>query len=200
MMLLQKGSINPAVKFLREMMWDYGCVGPDSSFWISSEVVAAGIAGPEDPKAKSFWVDNEVFDWYLKKVVQYFQSTHESVLKPGVPLDPDGVVGKETWAAIEAGAKGTEPKQGISLVAKPITPDMPMGDKIVYAWTPYIGEKEKPKGSNRSAIIDKFTRFTGRPKGVKIPAWCDASASFIENAALGNYPLNYLWRCYDNMQ
>jgi hypothetical protein len=199
MVLLKKGMKDPAVKFLREMLWDFGCIGPDSSFWISPEAIAAGIHGPDDPAAKSFWV-TDFFDYYCKNAVTYFQQTHENVNHPGKPLEDDGIVGPDTWKTIELCAKGLEPQPDVTVEKTAVTKEMQMGDKIIFTWNKYVGEKEKPKGSNRSSVIDRFTHFVGKPSKIKGPAWCDASASFIEQEATGGYTLKYLWRCYDTMQ
>ena len=117
--------------------------------------------------------------------VELFQLQH--VDRRGVPLEADGVVGPDTWWALE-NPSGVSQRNGYTLALPPrakLTPvRVKLQDILVAEYRKDV--KEIPDGSNRAAgTIDTYwgtTGIIGQP-------WCCALVSEMLRRALGRYPL-----------
>jgi hypothetical protein len=83
-----------------------------------------------------------------EEIVTNFQRAHG--------LDPDGVVGPRTWAALFAPAPAA-------------TRDV--GETALRIARGYVGQHEQPLGSNRGPFVDECNRIAGVPAG---SFWCMA--------------------------
>lgn len=103
------------------------------------------------------------------EAVVYFQMTHLD--KRGRPLEVDGIVGEDTWWALDnpsgdAQISGIEPRIPFGL-----TP----ARQLLLGLALYehgMKVRERPDGSNRSERIDVYTGYTRRLSNTKGPAWC----------------------------
>ena len=98
-----------------------------------------------------------------------FQSEHFGL--DGKPLAIDGVVGDNTWWALQ------HPTAGPAAGADDL-PVQPVGGKIAAAaLQAALGElaakvAEAPAGSNRGDRVDVYTGYAGRPATETGPPWC----------------------------
>lgn len=86
-----------------------------------------------------------------------------SVDQDGRPLDVDGVVGPDTWAALF----------GSHAVPAPGVTDPLLAAVIVLAYR-QKGVREKPLGSNRGPEVDRYIRAAGLDPERGSHAWCAA--------------------------
>jgi hypothetical protein len=113
-----------------------------------------------------------------RSAVRYFQQTH--IGPSGKFLDADGIVGSDTWWALN-NPSGAPQKNSI-------TPIIPKGlsdirRKVLELALAEHNCKEIPDGSNQGDGVDKFVDGFGA-----IP-WCCAFVSWVFKQATGDYPL-----------
>lgn len=127
-----------------------------------------------------------VFGPETLEVVKYFQACN--VGTDDSHLVPDGIVGSQTWLALEAA--------GSELSSGPL-PDMPVQEAsnpvaaaaLASAWKEFqLRVREVPNGSNRGPRVDLYTGFSGSPPSVKGPPWCAYFASWNFAKAPGGSP------------
>jgi hypothetical protein len=98
------------------------------------------------------------------------------------PLTVDGIVGGQTWWALESAP--ADQSLGLSdSVARKVSKQR---DDLLIVANKYYGTAEEPLGSNRSKLIDKWTGFKGDDQG---PPWCCFFVSAVCNEVLKKYPL-----------
>lgn len=212
--VLKRGDKGESVKQLQELLWSHGFVGKDNPFWSSRIARSNRITSPDDPKAKSFWVDGDFGVWTEAAVID---AQHRLVDEKGTPLDEVsnlGVVDSATWWALSHSSA----QNPYSVVYTP--KEVGLGSAIVSVWMYYVNKKvrEEPKGSNRGPYvpplwkgashggIDAWTGLNPSVKGLG-PAWCCYSRIGVEREAHGivfsrdgfihaNKPIGL---CYANM-
>jgi hypothetical protein len=116
------------------------------------------------------------------EAVELFQTQHVS--KAGQSLDIDGVVGNDTWWALE-NASGAKQRNHFN----PVIPKGVSAPRIRLLEL-VLGEHRKPvlenpNGSNRSPDIDGYWGDTG----LKGYAWCCAFVSWALVESIGDYPM-----------
>ena len=152
-------------------LFNQGCVDEDNPFWDSVE---AGGIKRDSPSAILKWTDGDFGKW-VEEGVKYFQSTH--VDWDGNYLETTGIVDQKTWYALyDIYSDRKQPVEVIpekTAVAKPTSERKTVLD-IAFK---YKGVVEKPRGSNRSPVIDKFT-------GGHAWAWCAMFTHYVFKEAL----------------
>ncbi len=141
----------------------------------------------EKLRAHGFWSDEEPrrFSRALEQQVRYFQQTH---LGPkGEFLVPDGVVGPDTWWALERASGDAQRSNLEPTVPAGLGPKRASILQVALA-EHQKGVTEQPDGSNRGPEIDKYLPAWSRrsPRG---PAWCCYFYSWVVQQALGTSPL-----------
>jgi hypothetical protein len=110
-------------------------------------------------------------------------------------LEVDGVVGVNTWWALERA--GSEPLYEGTDGLLGTLPDMPIQDAsnkvaavaLASAWAELRnGVRELPNGSNRGPEIDVYTGLEGQHTYIAGPAWCAYFASWNFAKAPGGSP------------
>lgn len=118
--------------------------------------------------------------------VVYFQQTHLG--QNGKPLGVDGVVGGKTFWALRHN-KGKAQKSNI----KPRIPGgLPENRRAVLKVA--LAEHarpavERPNGSNRGPVVDKYLQPAWWRRNPKGPPWCCLFYSWIVDEALGEFPI-----------
>jgi hypothetical protein len=123
-----------------------------------------------------------LFDQVTFQAVELFQTQH--VNEAGLALDIDGVVGSDTWWALE-NASGDKQRNHF----EPVIPKG-VSDPRIRLLELVLAEHRKPvlenpDGSNRSPEIDSYWGDTG----LKGYAWCCAFVSWALSESLGHYPI-----------
>jgi putative peptidoglycan binding protein/CHAP domain-containing protein len=133
-------------------------------------------------------VDGDFGEMTLAAVVQ-FQMAH--VGSSGTPLDPDGVVGSQTWWAL-VNASGAS--QGGSVPTPPVPADAERA-RILGIARAELGTKEDPDGSNGGPRVDVYTGAWRVP-------WCALFVSWVlrqlpDGSPFGERPLAAVRRIRD---
>ena len=147
-------------------------------------LIEQGFSCGEDPNGIP-----QVFGVSTDSAVKLFQASHDGPDKR--VLSVDGIVGPDTWWALEnpSGSVQGQPGQ--------VLPDMPSqaasnpiaAAALLSAWVELHKEVfEIPDGSNRSPEIDLYTGMSGKPLTVPGPAWCAYFASWNFAKAPGGSP------------
>lgn len=136
-------------------------------------------------------VANGRFDEITEDAVSYFQMTH--IDQGGEPLEVDGVVGRDTWWALEnpSGEMQRNDYEGT-------IPDGIVGVRAAVLRQALdehaLGVCEEPDGTNWG---DGVVKYGGQPGW----AWCCLFASWCEKQVLGEYPLGAkMASCYQAWQ
>lgn len=166
--VLRLGSSGAFVRVLHQLLAEQGfpCEGP--------EVAQAGFG---------------VSTW---GAVGLFQASN--VGRSGATLSTDGVVGVETWWALEHA--GSEPVSAgapatffIPEEASQAPSNTVAAAALLSAASEYRrGVREVPNGSNRGPRVDVYTGLEGRPVEVAGPPWCAYFASWNFAKAPGGSP------------
>jgi len=123
-----------------------------------------------------------IFEEITHQNVVLFQLQH--VDKKGNPLQADGVVGENTWWALENPSGNAQRNHFQPVVPEGLTTKRRQLLELVYEEhaKPVF---ETPDGSNRSPDIDQYWG----PTGVIGYAWCCAFVSWALHETLGIYPI-----------
>ena len=131
-------------------------------------------------------ITTDTFTETIQKAVIAFQSSH--VNEKNFPLREDGVVGPQTWWALEhPGDSGTGKYIQSGWICRP-------GDEraeirpVLQVAVNEIGNREKPDGSNRGPEIDRY--------GGKGQPWCAYFVSWCFNRLDGGSPFGVLGSAY----
>jgi hypothetical protein len=112
---------------------------------------------------------DHVFGHDTYAAVLKFQSEHFG--PDGKALSIDGVVGDDTWWAIQhpaaepAPGSGDAPRQEVGGRLAATALEAAMGEL-------QAGSKESPSGSNRGSRVDLYTGLAGKPATLAGPPWC----------------------------
>ena len=147
-------------------------------------LIEQGFSCGEDPNSVP-----QVFGVSTDSAVKLFQASHDGPDKR--VLSVDGIVGPDTWWALEnpSGSAQGQPGQ--------VLPDMPSQEAsnpiaaaaLQSAWVELHKQVfEIPDGSNRSPEIDLYTGMSGKPLTVPGPSWCAYFASWNFAKAPGGSP------------
>lgn len=123
-----------------------------------------------------------IFEDVTHENVMVFQLQH--VDKQGNPLEADGVVGKNTWWALENPSGDAQRNHLQPIIPDGLTAKRRQLLEVIYEEhaKPVL---EVPDGSNRSPDIDAYWGQTG----VIGQPWCCAFVSWALNDVLGFYPV-----------
>ena len=131
-------------------------------------LIEQGFSCGEDPNSSP-----QVFGHSTDSAVKLFQASHDG--PDNRVLSVDGVVGPNTWWALENPSGSSQGQLGLVL------PDMPLQEPsnpiaaagLQSAWLE-LHKKicEIPDGSNRNPEIDLFTGMSGKPLSIPGPTWC----------------------------
>jgi hypothetical protein len=135
---------------------------------LQQTLIEQGFSCGEDPNSEP-----QVFGHSTDSSVKLFQASHDGPDQKC--LSVDGVVGPDTWWALEnpSGSAQGQPGQ--------VLPDMPSQDPsnviagagLQSAWLELHKQVfEIPDGSNRSPEIDLYTGMSGKPSSIAGPPWC----------------------------
>ena len=147
-------------------------------------LIEQGFGCGEDPNGIP-----QVFGVSTDSAVKLFQASHDGPDKRVLVVD--GIVGPDTWWALEnpSGSAQGQPGQ--------VLPDMPSQEAsnpiaaaaLQSAWVELHKQvHEIPDGSNRSPEIDLYTGMSGKPPSIPGPAWCAYFASWNFAKAPGGSP------------
>jgi len=157
---IQEGTINPQVKLVQDQLVVVG-------------IAPAKINSSAGPVA---FADGE-FGPLTKAALQLFQA--RSANAAGEPLETDGIVGPETWAALFGPGS-----VGPSTDGKQQQPDFnkaTLAATVIAAAHDELGVMEDPLGSNRGPRVDQYiAAVEGAP--LAIP-WCVCFVYFCFNQA-----------------
>lgn len=129
----------------------------------------------------------------IENMVLYFQMTHQG--RTGEWLEVDGIVGEDTWWALE-NATGDAQRSFLET-------GIPMGiegdrRKILETAVKEHGVREDPGRPNRGDEVEKYypASWVSDPDD-EGPAWCCFFMSWVTKQALGRYVMGeLLWSCY----
>jgi len=123
-----------------------------------------------------------LFDQITYQQVVLFQVQH--VDRHGQPLEPDGVVGKETWWALDHPSGEDQRNHIAAIIPDGLTERRrQLLDLVLEEHAKPVAED--PDGSNRSPDIDQYWGDTGV---IGYP-WCCAFVSWTLHQVLGSYPI-----------
>ncbi|MBW2099228.1 MAG: CHAP domain-containing protein [Deltaproteobacteria bacterium] len=125
---------------------------------------------------------NGIFEDVTHENVVLFQLQH--IDEQGIPLEPDGIVGKKTWWALENPSGDAQRNHFQPIIPDGLTTKRRQLLEMIYEEhaKPVF---EVPDGSNRSLDIDGYWGQTG----VIGQPWCCAFVSWALNEVLGIYPI-----------
>ncbi|MBW1939969.1 MAG: CHAP domain-containing protein [Deltaproteobacteria bacterium] len=125
---------------------------------------------------------NGIFEDVTHENVVLFQLQH--IDEQGIPLEPDGIVGKKTWWALENPSGDAQRNHFQPIIPDGLTTKRRQLLEMIYEEhaKPVF---EVPDGSNRSLDIDGYWGQTG----VIGQPWCCAFVSWVLNEVLGIYPI-----------
>ncbi|MBW1759019.1 MAG: CHAP domain-containing protein [Deltaproteobacteria bacterium] len=125
---------------------------------------------------------NGIFEDVTHENVVLFQLQH--IDEQGIPLEPDGIVGKKTWWALENPSGDAQRNHFQPIIPDGLTTKRRQLLEMIYEEhaKPVF---EVPDGSNRSLDIDGYWGQTG----VIGQPWCCAFVSWALNDVLGIYPI-----------
>lgn len=116
-----------------------------------------------------------------EEAVRYFQMCNRNA--KGKPLDVDGVVGPETWAALHATTVQVPlPQVPFSVIPQGLNKQRQA--LLERAWKEFAnGTKEVPRGANYGDGVTKFL------EGIGPAPWCMLSASWLFKDVTGDWPM-----------
>jgi len=123
-----------------------------------------------------------IFEDVTHENVVVFQLQH--IDRHGLPLEPDGIVGKETWWALKNPSGEAQRNHFKPVIPEGVTIKRRQLLELIYEEhaKPVF---EVPDGSNRSQDIDGYWG----PTGVIGQPWCCAFVSWALHEVLGVYPI-----------
>jgi Putative peptidoglycan binding domain. len=131
-------------------------------------LIEQGFSCGEDPNSSP-----QVFGHSTDSAVKLFQASHDG---PDTKcLSVDGVVGPNTWWALENPSGSAQGEPGQVLLDMPSQePSNPIAAaSLQSAWLELHKQVfEIPDGSNRNPEIDLYTGMSGKPLAIPGPAWC----------------------------
>ena len=151
---------------------------------LQQTLIEQGFGCGEDPGSS-----RHVFGPPTDSAVKLFQASH--VGPDRNCLSVDGIVGPDTWWALENPSGSGQGSLGQSL---PYMPSQQASNPIAAAalqsaWRELRNRvHEIPDGSNRSPAIDVYTGMSGKPDSIPGPPWCAYFASWNFSKAPGGSP------------
>ncbi len=156
----------------------FGAKGPEVARLVGL-LTAQGCA-PRPPVTS----DAPAFGVAIENMVLYFQMTHQG--PDGRWLDVDGVVGGDTWWALEH-ASGA-PQRSFLEVGIPAGISGPRRAILETAVREH-GVREDASRPNRSDQVDRFFPASACTSSGEGPPWCCYYVSWVTREAVGSYPL-----------
>lgn len=115
--------------------------------------------------------------------VIHFQQTHNG--PTGVPLKTDGVVGPDTWWALNNPQSPEDKEQSFAKTKDRLPGGLPNDRKVLLITALMeVGNYEIPDGSNWGPKIRKYLEFIGLTSN----PWCLAFVMWVFNAAFSRLP------------